>query len=261
MSARSLALKRRLRANETTFGAWLTVAHPVVAEVMAGGGFDWILIDTEHGGFGIEGVQACLIAFNGSPTVPIVRVPWNDHVRIKQVLDMGADGVLVPMVNSPMEARAAVAACRYPPAGTRGFGPRRASGYGRHLDAYVAEADAAVIVIPQIEHVDAVAAVDGILDTPGIDAVCLGPTDLSGSAGVLGQLDHPVVSAAIDRVLAAAKARRIPACLGVVRPDAEMRRRIAQGASFVIACDDLGSLCAATEAALQKMRLLVTDAS
>src|SRR6202012_4704618 len=87
MSERSTRLKHRLRAGETTFGAWLTVANPVIAEIMAGAGFDWVLIDTEHGGFGDEGLQTCLIAFNGSPTVPMVRVGWNDHVMIKRALD------------------------------------------------------------------------------------------------------------------------------------------------------------------------------
>ena len=167
MSVRSLDLKKRLRAGETTFGGWLTVANPVIAEIMAGTGFDWVVIDTEHGGFGNEGLMTNLIAFNGSPTVPIVRVPWNDAVRIKQILDMGADGVLVPMVNSPAEARAAVSACKYPSEGTRGFGPRRASDYGRKIDEYVAQANDGVVVILQIEHVDAVAQIDAILDTPG----------------------------------------------------------------------------------------------
>ena len=142
VSVRSLALKERLKAGETTYGGWLTVASPVIAEIMAGTGFDWVVIDTEHGGFDNEGLMTDLIAFNGSPTVPIVRVPWNDAVRIKQILDMGADGILVPMVNS----RGRGARPRSPPAstrreGSRGFGPRRASDYGRKIDEYVAQAN------------------------------------------------------------------------------------------------------------------------
>lgn len=259
MSDRSLALKQRLRANETTFGGWLTVASPVIAEIMGGVGFDWLIIDTEHGGFGVEGLQTCLIALNGSPTVPIVRVPWNDAVRIKQILDMGADGVLIPMVNTPAEARAAVAACKYPPEGSRGFGPRRASDYGRNTDAYVAQANDAVIIIPQIEHIDAAADIDAILDVPGIDAVCIGPTDLSGTAGVLRQFDHPMVTGAIDRILAAARKRQMPACLGVIFPDEVMRTRIAQGANFLIACEDLAALVAASGSALERIRQLTAS--
>ena len=95
MSERSMKLKNRLRGGETTFGAWLTVANPMIAEIMAGAGFDWVFIDTEHGGFSNEGFQTCLTAFNGSPTVPMTRVAWNDHVLIKQALDMGAEGIQI----------------------------------------------------------------------------------------------------------------------------------------------------------------------
>jgi 2-keto-3-deoxy-L-rhamnonate aldolase RhmA len=257
MSVRSRALKKRLKAGETTFGAWLTVANPVIAEIMAGAGFDWVVIDTEHGGFGNEGLMTDLIAFNGSPTVPIVRVPWNDAVRIKQILDMGADGVLVPMVNSAAEAKAAIAACKYPPEGNRGFGPRRASDYGRKIDEYVGQANEGVIVILQIEHVDAVAQLDAILDTPGIDVVCLGPTDLSGSAGVLRQFEHPVVTDAITKVLTGAKKRKLPACLGVIRPDEETRKWVTLGANFMVTCEDVSALGTAVRQSLDHMRNVV----
>lgn len=257
MSVRSLALKQRMKAGETVFGGWLTVASPVIAEILAGTGFDWVVIDTEHGGFDNEGLMTNLIAFNGSPTVPIVRVPWNDAVRIKQILDMGADGVLVPMINSPAEARAAIAACKYPPVGNRGFGPRRASDYGRKIDEYVAQANDGVVVILQIEHVDAIAQLDGILDTPGIDVVCLGPTDLSGSAGVLRQFDHPVVQDSIAKVLTGAKRRGIPACLGVIRPDEETRRWVELGANFMVTCEDVTALGTAVKNSLDHMRRVV----
>ncbi len=256
MSARSLALKERLRSGETTFGGWLSVANPVVAEIVAGAGADWVVIDTEHGGFGNEGLQTCLIAFNGSPTVPIVRVPWNDAVRIKQILDMGADGILIPMVNSVEEMKQAVSACKYPPVGTRGFGPRRASDYGRNIDRYVAEANDSVIVIPQIEHVDAVAIIDEILAVPGIDVVCIGPTDLSGSAGVLRQFEHPVVADSIRKIITTARKRHIPACLGVIRPDDETRRWMELGANFVFTFEDVSTLASALTGALVHMRSL-----
>lgn len=257
MSKRSLELKKRLKAGETTYGAWLTVASPVVAELVAGAGFDWVVIDTEHGGFGNEGLMHDLIAFNGSPSVPIVRAPWNDAVRIKQILDMGADGVLVPMVNSPAEARDAVAACKYPPEGTRGFGPRRASDYGRNIDAYVDQANDGVVVMLQIEHVDAVAQIDDILDTPGIDVVCLGPTDLSGSAGVLRQFEHPVVVDSVTKVLTAAKERKMPACLGVIRPDDETRKWVELGANFMVTCEDVSVFGKVLSDSLAHMRAVV----
>jgi 2-keto-3-deoxy-L-rhamnonate aldolase RhmA len=257
VSVRSLLLKERLKAGETTYGGWLTVASPVIAEIMAGTGFDWVVIDTEHGGFDNEGLMTNLIAFNGSPTVPMVRVPWNDAVRIKQILDMGADGVLVPMVNSAAEATAAVAACKYPPQGIRGFGPRRASDYGRKTEEYVAQANDGVVVMLQIEHIDAVAQIDAILDTPGIDVVCLGPTDLSGSAGVLRQFEHPIVTEALTKVIDAARKRKLPACLGVVRPDAETRKWIALGANFMVTCEDVSLLGTAARQSLDHMRSVV----
>jgi 2-keto-3-deoxy-L-rhamnonate aldolase RhmA len=258
MSERSSKLKSRLRMGETTFGAWLTVANPMIAEIMAGAGFDWVLIDTEHGGFSNEGLQTCLIAFNGSPTVPMVRVAWNDAVLIKQALDMGADGILIPMVSSPAEAREAVSACKYPPEGTRGFGPRRASDYGRKTDAYVAQANASVIVIVQIEHVDGVTQIDAILDTPGIDVACLGPTDLSGTAGVLRQFHHPTVVDGMTRVIEAARARQMPASIGITFSGPEMRRWYSAGANFIFCGDDVSLLASHLGSTLADMRRLVS---
>jgi 2-keto-3-deoxy-L-rhamnonate aldolase RhmA len=254
MSQRSLALKQRLRAGEITVGAWLTFSNPNVAEIMAGTGFDWVLIDTEHGPFGLEGLQITLMAFNGTPTVPIVRVAWNDPVRIKQVLDLGADGVLVPMVNSAAEARLAVAACRYPPAGNRGFGPRRAAFYGRNVDTYTVEANEGIIVMIQIEHIDAVHHVDDILAVPGLDVICIGPTDLSGSAGLLRQFDHPVIQQALDVIVARTKALGLPVCMGVTFDAETMLKWAAKGATFVLAAEDTTLLSKGASDALERMR-------
>ena len=258
MSERSAKLKSRLRLGETTYGGWITIPNPMVAEIMAGAGFDWVMIDSEHGGFSNEGILACLAGFNGSPTVPMVRVAWNDHVLIKQVLDMGADGVLVPMVSSAVEARAAVSACKYPPEGTRGFGPRRASQYNTNTDAYVAQANSSVIVIVQIEHVNGVADIDAILDTPGIDVACLGPTDLSGSAGVLRQFDHPIVVDGMTKVIKAARARQMPASIGITFADDQMQKWFQIGANFIFCCDDVGLLTGGAKKVLANLRQLTS---
>ncbi len=258
MSARSLHLKQRLARGETTFGAWLSVSNPNIAEIMAGTGYDWVLIDAEHGPFGLEGLQVALMAFKGSSSVPIVRVAWNDPVRIKQVLDIGADGILVPMVGSAAEARAAVAACKYPPEGSRGFGPKRAADYGRDTDGYTAQANASLITILQIEHVDAVAGIDEILAVPGIDVICIGPTDLSGSAGVLRQFGHPSVQRALETIVARSRARGLPVCMGVVFEPAEMARWQAKGATFVLTGEDTSLLRIAATQALQQTRAAVT---
>jgi 2-keto-3-deoxy-L-rhamnonate aldolase RhmA len=239
MSQRSLELKKRLAAGATAHGAWLSIADPVVAEIMAGVGFDYVLIDTEHAPWSLESLQTAMLAFRGMSTVPIVRVPWNDQVHVKQALDLGADGVLAPMVRSAAEARALVAAAKYPPDGIRGFGPRRASDYGRDIDAYVASANAETIVIPQIEDVGAAEAIEGILAVPGVDALCIGPNDLSGSAGVLRQHDHPAVRGAIDTILRAASARGVAVCTGITLPLERQADWIARGARLALLTSDV----------------------
>ena len=258
MSQRSLDLKRRLKAGATALGAWLTIADPVVAEIMAGAGFDYVLVDTEHAPWSLESLQTAMLAFRGMPTVPIVRVPWNDQVHVKQALDLGADGVLAPMVRSVAEARALVAAAKYPPDGIRGFGPRRASDYGRDLDGYVANANAETIVIPQIEDLGAAEAVEEILAVPGVDALCIGPNDLSGSAGVLRQHDHPTVQGAIDKILRAASARGVAVCTGVTLPLAQQHDWIARGARLALLTSDIELLAGGAAGVLAATRTALT---
>ena len=261
MSVRSLGLKQRLRAGASTVGAWLSFADVAVAEIMVGTGFDWILIDTEHAPFTPESLQNVLAAFTGSPTVPIVRVPANDPVPIKQVLDLGADGVLVPNVLTPQEASRAVASCKYPPEGMRGFGPRRASEYYRRVQDYVATANESVIVLLQIEHIDAVKSVQDILAVPGIDVVCLGPNDLSGSMGLLGQVEHQAVREAIDRVLAEAHRRGLATCLGMAFAPEVNRRWASAGVRFIIAAEDQTVLRLGASEALRASRAAVGAAT
>ena len=230
MSVRSLALKKRLRAGETTFGGWLTVANPVIAEIMAGTGFDWVVIDTEHGGFDNEGLMTNLIAFNGSPTradrARAMERRGADQAdpRHGRRRHSGADGEQ----RGGSEGRRLgmqISAGRAPAASVRAARPTTAE---RPTSTSPRRTTASIVIL-QIEHVDAVAQIDAILDTPGIDVVCLGPTDLSGSAGVLRQFEHPIVVDGITKVLAAAKKRKMPACLGVIRPDEETRKWKALG--------------------------------
>ncbi len=251
---RSLALKHRLRAGETTFGAFVSFQDPASAEIMAGTGYDWVFIDMEHSPFDMKSLQHVLMAFNGRSTVPIVRVPWNDRIRIKRALDLGAEGILIPMVSSVEEARAAVAACKYPPKGIRGFGPWRASDYYRNTEAYIQAANDGIVVVVQIEHEEGVRQITEILDVPGIDVVCMGPMDLSGTMGILGQLDHPRVTEAIDRVLGAAKARGLPLCVPM---ETSLETQLAwarKGANFVVTGEDHGLLRRAATTGLERYR-------
>jgi 2-keto-3-deoxy-L-rhamnonate aldolase RhmA len=206
---------------------------------MAGAGFDWLLIDMEHAPFTLESLEVVLMAFNGRDTVPIVRVPWNDRVNIKQVLDLGAEGVLIPYVCSSEEARQAVAACKYPPVVIRGFGPRRASDYYRKTEEYVRTANDGVIVLVQIEHFAAVESVRQILSLQCIDVVILGPQDLSASLGLLGHPDHPLVLDAIRKVVSEAKRLGLPVGipLDLDTPDGELQR-LSRECKFVFAGED-----------------------
>ena len=249
MSQRSLDIKKRWKKGEVTYGAWIGLADPHVAEIMAGAGFDFLLLDAEHGTLTPTTLPTTLMAFTGSPTVPIVRAPWNDAVFIKQVLDAGVDGVISPMIGSVEECRAFVRACKYPPEGTRGFGPWRASDFGRDGGAYADSANESVIVMPQLEDVEAAKNADDILAVPGVDAVLIGPSDLSGSAGALRQFDHPAVTEGVDQIIAAAAKRGIPACVGIAwAPDvaAEFARK---GATMILTTEDTDLLAiGATEA-------------
>lgn len=258
---RSLKLKKKLRDGQVCSGAWMSFPDPIVAEVMAGVGFDWIMIDTEHSPFNLETLAYILMAFKESDTVPMIRMPWNDHVRIKQVLDIGAEGVLMPNVGSVEAARQAVAACRYPPEGTRGFGPRRASDYFRKLDPldeYLQTANESIVVIIQIEDIDGVRNVESILAVPGIDVVLLGPMDLSGTMGLMGQLDHPDVLEAIHFVIAKAKEAGVPVGVPMAKTPEVLAEWISYGSQFASVGSDLSFLIGGATQALTTCRRAVS---
>jgi 2-keto-3-deoxy-L-rhamnonate aldolase RhmA len=248
---RALALKQRLRHGGTICGAWLSLTDPAAAEMMGRIGFDFLLIDTEHSPWSLESLQGAMMALNGSETVPMARVPWNDQVRIKQYLDLGMEGILAPMVRTVAECRALVAACRYPPAGARGFGPRRASNYYRDIDAYVAAANDAIFIMPQVEDIATVDVLDEYLAVPGIDAVCIGPNDLSGTMGLLRQTKHPKVAAALDRIIDGAQARGLPVCIGVNTPASAQKALVARGVRVLLVTSDLDLLAGSGRAELQ----------
>ena len=251
---RALRFKEKLRAGGIVHGAWLTVTDPVVAEIMAGIGFDYVIFETEHSPWSLESLQTSVMAFNGSTTVPIARVPWNDQVMIKRYLDLGIEGILAPMVRTPEEAAALVDACRYPPEGKRGFGPRRASGYYRDIDLYVERANDAIFVMPQIEDIATVDQLDAFTAVPGIDALCIGPNDLSGTANLLRQIDHPTVSAALDKIMAAGKAKNIPVCLGINTPPERQQELVEKGVRMLLVSADLELLIRGGLAALKAAR-------
>ncbi|OFI37055.1 2-dehydro-3-deoxyglucarate aldolase [Arthrobacter sp. SW1] len=226
---------------------WVCSGSPLIAEICAGSGMDWLLIDAEHSPNGLESILAQLQAVHGYPVQAVVRPPFNDTVLLKQYLDLGVQNLLIPMVNSAEEARAAVAAVRYPPHGVRGVGSAlaRASRWNRIPD-YLGRASETISVTVQIESEAAVAAVEQILAVDGVDAVFIGPSDLAASMGLLGEQEHPKVRAAVEHCLAAAQAAGKPAGVNAFN-EATARAYLEAGASFVLVGADVAMLARGSE--------------
>ncbi len=194
---------RGWREGRQTVGAWLSVAASYSAESMAHAGFDWLCIDTQHGLIDYPDAVHMLQAISTTHTIPFVRVPWNDPATIMKMLDAGAYGVVVPLVNNREEAERAVAACRYPPAGIRSSGPARAAMYGG--PGYQSWANDEIACIVMIETADGLDHLDDILSTPGVDAAYIGPADLAYALDLEPGTDDPRHAEAVRRILDAAK--------------------------------------------------------
>jgi 4-hydroxy-2-oxoheptanedioate aldolase len=205
------SLKRRLLDGRKAFGSWLHLAHPAAAEAMASAGYDFLFIDNEHGPGSLQDTVLQLQALAATQAAPVVRVPWNDPVYIKRLLDVGATSVMIPMIETADQARAAVAACRYPPRGLRGFGPWREMGRGTDMVDYINHAHENLLIIGQIESMKAIENIDEIAAVDGLDLLYIGPNDLSGSAGRFREFEHPDVTRAIDAAFAGIRRAGKPA--------------------------------------------------
>lgn len=214
----SPALKARIRSGVPTLGSWLTLAHSSVAEILAQAGYEWVMIDTEHTAIDASEVLDLIVAVENGGAVPLVRVAGIDPVRVKHAMDSGAAGVLVPNVRTRAEAELVVSAVKYPPQGSRGVGLARAHRYGPGRDDYFRTNNDASIVILQIEHVDAIRDIDAILGVQGIDAAFIGPYDLSASMGLTGQLEHPEMREASNRLLTACGRHGVAAGIHLIHP-------------------------------------------
>ncbi len=192
-------LRRALLKRAVTLGTWIQIGHPAVAECLASAGFDWVCADLEHGVIDLEGTAGLFRAIELAGCVPVARLPLNDPIWIHRVLDAGARGLIVPMVNTAAEAEKAVHEAKYPPRGGRGFGYSRANQYGGGFKKYIESANDEIAMVMQIEHHVAVSNLESILDVPGVDGVFIGPLDLSGSMGITGKLKHPKMTAALRR--------------------------------------------------------------
>ncbi len=243
--------RQRLARGDRLLGTIVAIESPEVVETLAAAGFDWLFIDGEHSPLSPLGVQRMVLAAGEVPCV--VRVPANDEAWIKQSLDAGAAGIIVPLVNTPAQAASAVQRAKYPPLGVRGVGPSRALGYGYGIADYVARANAETVVIVQAEHRDAVAAIDDIVAVPGLDAIFVGPFDLSLSLGLPGQLEHPEVVRSIERVCVAAQGAGLPVGFFGVTP-AAVQPWINRGATLIACGVDLMMLAAKAREVAAELR-------
>ncbi len=233
--------------NKVSIGSWITLGHFSIAEIMADAGFDWLCVDMEHSVIDYYEVEQLILAIESRGCVPYVRVGANDSTIIKRVLDAGAKGVIVPMINSEKDAIKAVDAVKYPPVGRRGVGLARAQGYGFDFENYSSTINAGTKVIAQIEHVDAVNNLEEILLVDGIDGTIIGPYDLSGSMGMPGKYDDPKVKDVLSSYEKISKKVGVPMGYHIIEPDHPLvLDKIRAGYEFIAFSLDtlfLGTIC------------------
>jgi 2-keto-3-deoxy-L-rhamnonate aldolase RhmA len=243
-------VREKLRAGQATIGCFLGLGSPNVAELMAHLGFDWLVIETEHSPLDSAQVEHMLMAMSGTNTIPLVRVPSSDPVFIQRALDNGAMGVVVPLVKTAAEVEAIVRATRYPPVGTRGFGPLRASHYALDYPDYFTRANDNMIVALILETKEAVEHLDEIAAVPGLDAVFLGLWDLCLSMGLNPlKMPFPETDAAIQRALEVGRKTGLGVGVGAATPE-ELRRRQQEGFTFLSCVPDYYLLAGAARANL-----------
>ena len=247
------SFKRDLLAGKKLIGIWSSLANEITAEVLGVAGFDWVVLDGEHSPNNVRTFITQLMALKDSPTAPVVRPTCNNAVEIKLLLDSGFYNFLIPFVESADEARSAVSATRYPPQGIRGVSVSQRSNRFGTVPDYFKNVNQHICVMVQIESRAGVAAVKDIAAVEGVDCIFVGPSDLAAALGHLGNASHPEVQAAIAQIFADAKAAGKPT--GILAPvEADARRYLAMGATFVGVGSDLGAFRSATQALCDRYR-------
>ena len=252
-------LKRRLVEDAILLGSWITLAHPAIAEIMARSGFDWLAVDLEHSVITIREAEELIRVIDLCGVTPLVRVTSNDSNQIKRIMDAGAHGVIVPMVNCREDAERSVRAVKYPPLGKRGVGLARAQAYGFGFNEYKDWLMTESVVLIQIEHIEAVENLDAILSVEGIDGFIVGPYDLSGSLGVPGDFEHSAMLEALHEIRRIASAYKTIRGYHVVPPHPDLvQRKVEDGYRLIAYSVDilfLGEMC---RNGLQKIRNKLT---
>lgn len=248
-------VKEKLRAGRVAVGAWMSILNVRAAWAVASSGMDWVLFDTEHGPPSFETVDGLVRAVSDAGSIPLVRVVWNDINAIKQALDTGAFGVVVPWVNSKGEAENAVAYCRYPPEGLRGCAPGRpAAAWGVSTEEYLATVNDEILVAVQVETRKAVENIEEIVAVEGVDATFIGPMDLSASLGYRGKPFHPEVVKAMDRILEACNASGVAPGIAFGRGVDHLNSLIERGFRFIGIGSDIGLLSTGCKETLKKIK-------
>lgn len=253
----SKSLRERLLAGESVLGSWINSGSPIVAELMASCGFDFLCVDAEHSAVDLSQVQTLFQAItSGRPEcAALVRLHGVDYAFVKRYLDAGADGVIAPLVRSRNEAEQLVQACKYPPEGLRGLGFCRANDYGMRIDDEYARANNNILIAVQIEHIDAVTNIDEILGVPGVDAVFIGPYDLSASMGIVGQFQHPDYVAALGAIQACCRKYKIVSGIHVVSTDPDAAKtRLSEGYQLLAYSLDITMISTACKNGLAELR-------
>lgn len=247
-------IRQSLQEGKPSIGSWMQIPHPSVAEIMGQAGYDWVAVDMEHGAVSVHQLPDLFRALELGGTLPLVRLAQGHPNECKQALDAGAGGVIVPMVENAEQLMVTRNACRWPPAGTRGVGFSRANLFGKHFDAYCDEAQAPLLVA-MIEHVRAVDNLAEILQVSGLDAIFVGPYDLSASMGLTAKFEHLKFEAVMQRICALSREYHIPSGVHVVMPEpAELEQRIAQGYRFIAYSIDAVFLGSAANLAFRPSR-------
>jgi 2-dehydro-3-deoxyglucarate aldolase len=227
------SIRQNLQEDRPSIGSWMQIPHPSVAEIMGQAGYDWVAVDMEHGAIGTHQLPDLFRALELGDTLPLARLAQGHPKDCKQVLDAGAGGVIVPMVETAEQLAVVRDACRWPPAGLRGVGFSRANLFGKNFDSYAEEAQEPLLVA-MIEHIRAVDNLDEILKVPGLDAIMIGPYDLSASMERTAQFEHQEFIAAMQSINNRCSEYHIPCGVHVVQPDlAALKQRIANGYRFI----------------------------
>ena len=235
-------IRAKLRARVCSIGSWIQIPHPSIAEIMGQAGYDWVAVDMEHGAVGVHQLPDLFRALELGNTLPLARIAEGHPKDCKQALDSGAGGVIVPMIETASQLLAIRDACRWPPAGTRGVGFSRGNLFGKNFEAYREEAQAPLLVA-MIESLGAVAELDAILDVEGLDAILVGPYDLSASMGLVAEFDHPDFCLTVEKIRVLAQAKAVPVGIHIVTPSSEqLRARLKEGYRFIAYSIDSVSL-------------------